>query len=151
MRHETQLRLLDDPMPLLDQAEPDEEYDSLADAFDGEEDVSPARRDFEDYLRQKGWPYVAVDIARRAIFAQPGMDDFDFLVYSELGVNVLVLLVAQEGPTDAEASVLEGWERVFGPDFRACLVTFSGGKWRAMTVQQWHALGWHPVDFDLLA
>jgi hypothetical protein len=155
MGHPTQLRLFDDPLPLLDPAEPDEEYGGPADPFDGREDVPAARHAFEEYLRQKGWPYVAVDTARRAIFAQPGMGDFDFLVYSASGPNLLVLLVGEEGLATTDVSLLEDWERVFNGgasqrDFQGCLVTFAGGKWRAVTVQEWNDIGWHPTDFDLL-
>ncbi len=44
---------------------------------------------FEDYLRCMGSPYVAVDEAKRAIFAETSIKNFDFLVYSDSGVNLL--------------------------------------------------------------
>ena len=145
----TQLRLFDDPMPLLDQADPDGEYGGRSDLPHDEPGNVAAVEAFEDYLRQKGSPYVAVDEARRAIFAKPDIDHFDFLVYSETGPNLLVLLVGQEGPAEADVSLLEDWEKVFGPNFHGCLVTFSRKKWRAMTIREWRNIGWHPTDFDL--
>ena len=37
---------------------------------------------FEDYLRAKGWPYVAIDEAKKTVFAGASIKSFDFLVYS---------------------------------------------------------------------
>ncbi len=36
---------------------------------------------FEDYLRSRGVPYVAVDEARKAVFVGTEVKSFDFLVY----------------------------------------------------------------------
>jgi hypothetical protein len=45
---------------------------------------------FEDYLRTAGVPYVAVDEAKKAIFAGVQLKSFDFVVYSAAGPNLLV-------------------------------------------------------------
>src|SRR5438067_1897458 len=45
---------------------------------------------FEAYLRQRGIPYVAVDEAKRALFANAKLKGFDFVVYSKNGPNLLI-------------------------------------------------------------
>ena len=95
---------------------------------------------FEDYLRARGWPYVAVDETKKAIFADASIKSFDFLVYSESGPNLLVDVKGRKFPdsgagrraggsrawenwiTRQDVEGLGEWERVFGNDFRAVLV-----------------------------
>jgi len=95
---------------------------------------------FEDYLRAKGWPYVAVDEAKKAIFAAATIKSFDFLVYSESGANLLVDVKGRKFPdsvagprrgasrawenwiTRQDVEGLGEWEKVFGRDFQAMLV-----------------------------
>jgi hypothetical protein len=94
---------------------------------------------FEDYLRARGWPYVAVDEAKRAIFAGAALKSFDFLVYSQAGPNLLVDVKGRKFPdgvvgakrgsrawenwvTRGDVEGLAEWQKVFGPDFRAVLV-----------------------------
>jgi len=95
---------------------------------------------FENYLRGKGWPYVAVDEAKKAIFAGSSIKSFDFLVYSESGPNLLVDVKGRKFPgpvagkkrgaskawenwvTRQDVEGLSEWERVFGESFIAALV-----------------------------
>jgi hypothetical protein len=94
---------------------------------------------FEDYLRAKGLPYVAVDEAKKAIFAGAAVKSFDFLVYSGSGPNLLVDVKGRKFPDSAprrrghtrawenwvtrqDVEGLVEWEKVFGADFRAVLV-----------------------------
>jgi len=96
---------------------------------------------FEDYLRARGWPYVAVDEAKKAIFGAAAIKSFDFLVYSESGPNLLVDVKGRKFPeisptgrktrasrawenwiTTDDAEGLSEWEKVFGKDFMATLV-----------------------------
>ena len=95
---------------------------------------------FEDYLRAKGWPYVAVDEAKKAIFAGAAIKNFDFLVYSESGRNLLVDVKGRKFPdgvrglkrgasrawenwiTRQDVEGLGEWEKVFGRDFTAVLI-----------------------------
>ena len=95
---------------------------------------------FEDYLRARGWPYVAVDETKKAIFAGASVKSFDFLVYSESGPNLLVDVKGRKFPdgvsgarrgasrvwenwiTQQDAHGLAEWEKVFGRDFAAVLV-----------------------------
>ena len=95
---------------------------------------------FEDYLRAKGWPYIAVDEAKKAIFAGVSIKNFDFLVYSGTGRNMLVDVKGRKFPdaagrrkrgssrawenwiTREDIDGLVEWEKVFGPDFFAVLV-----------------------------
>jgi len=95
---------------------------------------------FEDYLRSRGWPYVAVDETKRAIFANASIKSFDFLVYSSAGANLLVDVKGRKFPDSAsgrrrsssrawenwitrqDVEGLGEWEKVFGSDFRAVLV-----------------------------
>jgi hypothetical protein len=95
---------------------------------------------FEDLLRSRGVPYVAVDEARRAIFSNISLKSFDFLVYSESGPNLIVDVKGRKFPdtlpgpkkgasriwenwiTRGDAEDLQKWQGVFGPDYQAVLV-----------------------------
>jgi hypothetical protein len=95
---------------------------------------------FEDFLRARGWPYVAVDETKKVIFADASLKSFDFLVYSNSGPNLLVDVKGRKFPdlrrtgrkrgprafenwiTRDDVEGLCQWQRVFGEGFRAALV-----------------------------
>lgn len=91
---------------------------------------------FEDYLRRRQIPYVAVDDAKRAAFRDAKLKSFDFIVYSDNHTNWLVDVkgrrwAARKGQhkptwenwiTQADLDGLGQWEQVFGPGFGALLV-----------------------------
>jgi hypothetical protein len=94
---------------------------------------------FEDYLRSKGQPYVAVDEARKAIFGAAHIKSFDAVVYSAAGRNLLVDVKGRKFPdarpggkggsrawenwvTREDIQGLQEWERVFGPGFTGLFV-----------------------------
>jgi len=91
---------------------------------------------FEDYLRSRQIPYVAVDEAKRAAFRDAKLKSFDFIVYSHDNTNWLVDVKGrrwaarrnQRKPawenwaTQADLDGLGQWEHVFGVGFRALLV-----------------------------
>jgi len=95
---------------------------------------------FGEYLRARGWPYVAVDEAKKAIFAGASLKSFDFLVYSQSGPNLLVDVKGRKFPdsarsprgrsgrawenwvTQRDVDGLQEWERVFGEGFLGLLV-----------------------------
>ena len=88
---------------------------------------------FEGYLRSRGVPYVAVDEAKKALFANAKLKSFDFVVYSKIGPNLLVDVKgrscrnrsARSGfetwATERDVSDLLQWEQVFGDGFRGVL------------------------------
>src|SRR5277367_4689809 len=45
---------------------------------------------FEAFLRDRAIPYVAVDEAKKALFANAKLKSFDFVVYSRSGPNLLI-------------------------------------------------------------
>src|SRR2546421_11346405 len=86
---------------------------------------------FEAFLRGKGIPYVAVDEAKKALFANAKLKSFDFVVYPQ---NKPRLLVDVKGrslrnrakrsgfetwATEADVKDLLQWEQVFGEGFTA--------------------------------
>ncbi len=91
---------------------------------------------FEDYLRATGVPYVAVDEAKKALFAGVRLKSFDFVVYSGTGPNLLVDVKGRRFPgagsgggrrwenwaTREDLDSLARWEEVFGSGFAALLV-----------------------------
>lgn len=91
---------------------------------------------FEDYVRSCGWPYVAVNEQKRAIFAGARVKSFDFLVYppGELGwlVDVKGRKFPYEGAggkrywenwvTRDDLKGLEQWKGVFGEGYEPILV-----------------------------
>jgi hypothetical protein len=89
---------------------------------------------FEDYLRAAGVPYVAVDEAKKALFAGVQLKSFDFVVYSAGGPNLLVDVkgrrMAARTPrgghlenwaTREDLGSLARWESVFGSGFTGLL------------------------------
>ncbi len=91
---------------------------------------------FEDYLRRKQIPYVAVDEAKRAAFRDAKLKSFDFIVYADNRTNWLVDVKgrrwaargSQRKPawenwvTQADLDGLEQWEQVFGVGFGALFI-----------------------------
>jgi hypothetical protein len=88
----------------------------------------------ETCLRDKGWPYVAVTEARKAIFGGSGIGTFDYLIYSSTGPNLLVLVVTRR-PTAEQAEQMTEWEKIFGKDFEAAFVFQAAGQWRLVTMK----------------
>jgi hypothetical protein len=91
---------------------------------------------FEDYLRSAGVPYVAVDEAKKALFAGVQLKSFDFVVYSSGGPNLLVDVKGRRFPyggrgggrrwenwtTRDDLESLARWEEVFGSGFAGLIV-----------------------------
>jgi len=95
---------------------------------------------FEDFLRARQCPYVAVDEAKKKAFAAVQLKNFDFVVYSASGQNLLVDIKGRKFPDTAavgrrrqgrpwenwvtreDIQGLEQWQQVFGAGFRAVLV-----------------------------
>jgi hypothetical protein len=88
---------------------------------------------FEAFLRQRGIPYVAVDEAKKALFANAKLKSFDFVVYSKNGPNLLIDVKGRQQKDSASKRAFESWttqrdvddllqwEQVFGEGFRAIL------------------------------
>ena len=92
---------------------------------------------FEAFLREKGIPCVAVDEAKKALFANAKLKSFDFVVYSKdgTGPNLLVDVKGRQalgrGPgsrrnfetwtTEQDVIDLMQWEQVFGDGYKAVL------------------------------
>jgi hypothetical protein len=88
----------------------------------------------ETHLREKGWPYVAVDEAKKAIFSGSNIASFDFLVYSTTGPNLLVLIITRR-PTAAQVQQMTEWEKVFGKDFTAAFTFQAADQWRTLSLK----------------
>jgi len=87
---------------------------------------------FEAFLRDKGIPYVAVDEAKKALFANAKLKSFDFVVYSKNGPNLLIDVKGRQmresskrsfdsWATERDVSDLMQWQEVFGEGFKAVL------------------------------
>jgi len=93
---------------------------------------------FETYLRHKAVPHVAVDEAKRALVSQGSsvpftglpLKNFDFVVYSQAGPNLLIDVKGRKhvGPTsrslqnwvtDDDLRSLAHWQKIFGRGFKA--------------------------------
>ena len=89
---------------------------------------------FEAFLRDKGIPYVAVDEAKKALFANARLKSFDFVVYSKSGPNLLIDVKGRScrnrtdrvgfetWATEQDVNDLMQWEQVFGEGFKAVLM-----------------------------
>jgi hypothetical protein len=90
---------------------------------------------FEAFLRDRGIPCVAVDEAKRALFANAKLKSFDFVVYSKTGPNLLIDVKGRQlrnktgrkgfetWATEQDVNDLMQWEQVFGDGYKA-LLTF---------------------------
>jgi hypothetical protein len=109
--------------------------------------------EFGEYLRGLRVPYVDVCEAERAVFTtdQP-MERFDYLVYSESGPNLLVVVIGEDGPLNSDLSLLEDWQRLFGRDFAGTMVFQRDSVWVALTLDDWQDFPnlAHARAFDLL-
>jgi hypothetical protein len=88
---------------------------------------------FEAFLRDRKIPYVAVDEAKKALFANAKLKSFDFVVYSKHGPNLLVDVKGRQvrdrssrrgfetWATERDVNDLMQWEQVFGEGFKAVL------------------------------
>ena len=86
---------------------------------------------FEAFLRDRKIPYVAVDEAKKALFANARLKSFDFVVYSKNGPNLLIDVkgrmlrnrASRKGfdswTTQRDVTDLMQWEQVFGEGFKA--------------------------------
>ena len=93
-------------------------------------------RAFEDYLTQRRIRHLALDQARKAIFAGVHLKSFDFIVYRPTRPSLLVDVKGRKTPwrsfrrhgfgptwaTQDDVNDLTAWEQVFGPDHLATLV-----------------------------
>jgi len=89
---------------------------------------------FEGYLRHRGIPYVAVDEAKRALFANAKLKSFDFVVYSKTGPNLLIDVKGrlcrnrskrsgfETWANEQDVTDLAQWEQVFGDGFKAIFI-----------------------------
>lgn len=88
---------------------------------------------FEAFLRDRGTPCVAVDEAKRALFANARLKSFDFVVYSQNGPNLLIDVKGRQAKarssgrtfetwaTEQDVNDLMQWEEVFGQGYKALL------------------------------
>ena len=86
---------------------------------------------FEEYLRSRRVPYVAVDEKRRALFADQSLKSLDFIVETP-GRNLLVDVKGrrfggtagrwENWATEDDVTSMKRWEGVFGDRFQAALV-----------------------------
>ena len=93
-------------------------------------------RAFEDMLGRRGIRYVAVDQAKKAVFAGVRIKSFDFLVYPAQGAKILVDVKGrkfsyagyQKGRwgetwvTSVDVDGLSCWEEVFGVGYKSVFV-----------------------------
>jgi len=90
-----------------------------------------------DWLRERGWPFVAVDETKKAIFADAKIKSFHFLAYSSTGTNLLVYLCPPGHNPDTETiEAMTEWEKVFGYGFEAVFAWEEGGRYTGCTLDE---------------
>jgi len=91
---------------------------------------------FEDYVRSQGWPYVAVEEHRKAVFGGARIKSFDFLVHRPAEKPWLVDVKGRKFPyqrttgrrfwenwvTREDLVALGRWKEVFGDDYEPVFV-----------------------------
>ena len=139
-----QLQLFADPAPLFDAVEADPQPDpppqpasTPAPAPTGPQPKpgtwpgrAQAKAALEAHLTKMGYPYVVVDEARKAIFAESSISSVDFLLYSEAGANLLVMVRGRKQMRREHYATMREWESIFGEDFRAVHIwPHAAGEW----------------------
>jgi hypothetical protein len=90
---------------------------------------------FEAFLQNRATPYVSVEEAKKALFANSKLKSFGFVVYSKNGPNLLVDVKGRSHrrrgaspkrsfdtwATERDVADLVQWEEVFGEGFKAVL------------------------------
>jgi len=93
-------------------------------------------RAFESYLQERQIPYVAVDQAKKAVFAGAKIKSFDFILYPRRGPKILADVKgrklayrsflrgrgAESWTTRKDVSGLQAWEEVFGSEYLAAFI-----------------------------
>ncbi|HEX3997746.1 MAG TPA: HYExAFE family protein [Pirellulales bacterium] len=89
---------------------------------------------FEEFLRVRQIPYVAVDESRRTLMAESSLKSLDFIVSMPQGGSWLVDVKGRHFPsgeqkqywknwsTRDDVRSLSAWQRLFGANFRAMFV-----------------------------
>jgi hypothetical protein len=89
---------------------------------------------FEEFLRRRQIPYVAVDESKRSLMADGSIKSLDFIVSKPQGGSWLVDVKGRHFPsgeqkqywknwsTRDDVQSLAAWQRLFGPGFRALFV-----------------------------
>ena len=89
-------------------------------------------RVMEAYLRESGTPYVAVDEAKKALFAGVKLRSFDFVAYSDSGPNWLI--TCKPFSQGDMREVMRKWEDVFGKGFVAVEARLRKGRFVLVTL-----------------
>ena len=78
----------------------------------------------ETLLKEIGTPFVAVDDAKKAIFAGAKIDSFDLLIYVPEGDHLLVTVLppSRRVPTQRQQDALLQWQKVFGSGFSGAFI-----------------------------
>jgi len=93
-------------------------------------------RAFESYLQERQIPYVAVDQAKKAVFAGAKIKSFDFILYPRQGPKILADVKgrkvasrsflrgrgAESWTTRDDVTGLQAWEEVFGYEYLAAFI-----------------------------
>ena len=78
---------------------------------------------FEYLLRSKSLPYVAVDEAKKALFAGAKLKSFDFIIYRAEGKNILVDAIGgaklRKAAPRTDIEDFRRWQEIFGDGFAA--------------------------------
>ncbi len=95
---------------------------------------NPYEAAFEEYLRARTIPYVAVDETRRSLLDEKSLKSLDFIISTRRGERLLVDVKGRRFPsgtqrqywknwsTQDDLRSLAEWERVFGNGFRSMFV-----------------------------
>src|SRR5262249_39145256 len=92
---------------------------------------------FEEYLRDRGLPYIGVDETRRATLGDGPVKSLDFIVYGLRGARLLVDVKGRRFPgksagkprynwecwsTPEDLDGLRRWQEIFGPGYEGAFV-----------------------------
>ena len=103
---------------------------------------------FEEFLRSRRVPYVAVDEKRRSLLEQASLKSLDFIVHAASGEKLLVDVKGRRYPTSGNGGRWENW--VTGDDVDSLLrwEEVFGANSRAVFAFAYDIDAGHEGDFD---
>lgn len=101
--------------------------------------MKATRNTFAAALRDRNIPFCKVDEAKKAIFHDAEIESFDYLIHSQAGDNLLVIVrPGLLAVTEDDVAMLAEWEAVFGKGFAGAV--FVGVKtFLGITLAEWRA------------
>lgn len=96
---------------------------------------------FEEYLRARQVPYVAVDETRRSLMADSSLKSLDFIVSAPSGASWLVDVKGRRFPSGEQKQYWKNWSTRDDLDSLACWEQLFGDRFTGLFVFAYNVVG----------